>query len=274
MIPYAQTVYDVASSVNAVAFSQRGATYGIFVYGPYVFLPSGTFDITFEVKVGEHGEGYLGTVDVSEDYARTLLCRKDIYGFETPTNVWTNYTMTLATTRLRRAVEFRISTNGAADFYLNRVIVKKVRDSAAADFGAKTFSRKDLSLDNAELTSDGFIAYTHNEANGTLWYGPYVTLPADSYRATFFIKASSLLPNPNERILRLEVSSTYGFTKLASRDLLAFDFQNPENASRWQSFTLGFTIDHEVSNIEFRGLYPSNATDISLAFISIQKADS
>lgn len=271
IIPYAQVINDPTSSSGYVAYSQRGTSYSVFVYGPYVFLPPGTFDVTFEVKFGEHNEGYLGTIEVSDNYGTSILSKEDIYGFDTPANTWTNYTLSLATTTLRRAVEFRIFTRGAADIYFDEVILKRVGQSADTDFGTKTYSQEDLFLGPGKLTSDGFVVWKRNVSSTVLWYGPYTTFFPGTYKTAFFIKASPALTSPNQKVLTLEVSSLYGSDKLATRDVYASDLFDSENASSWHSFTLEFTSDQQTSNVEFRGVNPSPDVDIYLGYILVER---
>jgi len=134
----AQIVNDPTSSSGYAAYSQKGANCDVFIYGPYVFLPPGTFDVTFEVKVSEHNEGYLGTLEVSDNYGASIICKGDLYGFDTPANTWRSYTLSLTTTELRSAVKFCILTAGISDVFLDKVIVRRVNQSANTDFGTNT----------------------------------------------------------------------------------------------------------------------------------------
>ena len=272
MIPSGQIIYDKDSNDGNVAFSPNGTDAGVFLYGPYVFLPLGVYEITFEVKLGTHQDGYLATIDVSEGHGTSILSKRDLFGFEAPSNAWINYTLSLSSTQLRRAVEFRIFTNGAADIYLDRVIVKRILTQTATDFGARTYSQRDLSLNGCTINEEGFIVFRQNSSNGVIWYGPYITLPTGYYRATFFLRASSPI-NSSEKILSLDVTALNGKLFLATRNLYQTDLPNSSNASNWQNIALDFTCGSQTSGVEFRGLDPSPDVDIYLAFILIQKAD-
>jgi uncharacterized membrane protein len=271
LVPYARIVNDPTSNSGNVVYSQKEAGNNVVLYGPYVFLPPGTFDVTFEVKVGEHQEGYLGTIDVSENFGTSILSKEDIYGFNIPANTWTNYTLSLTTTKLRRAVEFRVFTSGLADIYLDRVIVKRTSQLADADFGTITLSQKDLNLGTGEFNDEGFIVNRHGVSDTFVWYGPYVTLPPGTYKATYFIKASSPLSSRNQKVLTIDAVSLLGSHGLAGKTLYSFDLFDDENVSRWHSFTLTFTSDHVLTDVEFRGLNPSPDVDIYLGFILIER---
>lgn len=275
MTTNAQIVYDPTSNDGNVVFSQKGTDPGFFVYGPYVFLPAGEFEITFEIKLGEHSEGYLGTIDVSENFGDSILGRRDIYGFEKTENAWTNYTLSLSSTELRKQVEFRVSTNGAADIYLDRVIVKRLTDKAKINFGTKTFSRQDLLLGSCTLNEYGFIIYNHNSSNPTLWYGPYTNLPSGNYTVTFLLRIS--WPSPflektlTTRMLTIDVAKSYGQIRLVAKDILLLNLLNLPNATGWHSFTLEFMTSSSITSVEFRGLEPSSNVDISLGLIIVEK---
>lgn len=271
IIPYAQVVNDPTSNSGYIAYSQKGANYSVFVYGPYAFLPSGTFNITFEMKFGEHAEGYLGTIDVSEDYGASISCKEDLYGFNTATNTWINYTLSLETTVLRSLVEFRIFTTGASDIYFDRVIVKRVSQSADTDFGTKTYRQYDLLLGTGVLTPDGFGTWNRNVSRTVLWYGPYVTLPQGTYKTTFFIKAAPPISSPDQKVLTLDITSLFGANQLATRDVYASDMFGSANASSWRGLALEFTTSQQLNNVEFRGIDPSPNFDIYLAFILIER---
>jgi hypothetical protein len=268
MIQNAQLAHDPSSNEGSVIFSQKGTNPGFFAYGPYTFLPPGMFEITFEIKLGQHTEGYLATVDVSENYGESVLAKRDLYGFETNANSWTNYTVTLSSTTLRKAVEFRTFTEGSADVYLDRVIVKRVLNETGVDFGTKAYSRQDLLLGSSELSDEGFIIFNHNLTNGALWYGPYANFPTGNYTVTFYLSMSALFPNSTEKILTLDVSAAYGQQELAAKNIYASDLQ-VRDSSPWQNFVLEFTVRAELSHVEFRGLYRSPNVDIRLGLILV-----
>lgn len=126
LLSSAQIVQDPSFTDKRVVFRAEGTDPGIFAYGPYVFLPpSSKFEITFELRFGNHSDEHLATIDVAEDYGRSVLCKSDIYGSGTPANVWINFTLTFSSTTLRQDVEFRVLAEGKSDIYFDRVIVRK-----------------------------------------------------------------------------------------------------------------------------------------------------
>jgi uncharacterized membrane protein len=270
IVTNSQIVDDETSNSGSVAFYQNGTTQTTFFYGPYLFLPPGKFEVSFEIKFGEHGDGYLGTLDVSENFGGNILSKRDIYGFESIAKSWTNYTVDLSSTKLRRTIEFRMFTKGTVDIYLDRVIVKRISDKADTDFGTKTYSRQDLLVDNSTLSNGGFLIHRRGLTDIIAWYGPYVNLPAGNYTSTFFLKTS--MPSPSfEKSLTIDVAELYGQIRLIAKDILSTDLLNFPNTTGWHSFTLEFTTLSPITFVEFRGLDPSPNLDIYLGFILVER---
>lgn len=119
-----EIVYDETSKSGYVALSQKGVNNGSFIYGPYVCLPPGTFNVTFEIKVQEHEKGHIAYFDVTDEQGSVILARKDLYDSELNDEGWSNVTLTFSTHTFRSKIEFRIFTSGFADVYADQVIVE------------------------------------------------------------------------------------------------------------------------------------------------------
>ncbi len=266
-----QIVKDENSKSGYVAFSEKGENSGIFIYGPYACLPSGTFNVTFEIKVTEKNDGYIGTLDVSENYGEFIVSRKDIYGFELKSREWTNFTLSFTSTKVRKALEFRAFSSGISDIYIDRVIVKRISSAAEADFGLKTFSFKGLPLMSGYISEDGFLVHQQNVTNGFFWCGPYMSLPPGSHKITFFLKTSPLPREPDEKILTLDAMSDCGRNVLTECDVYSSSFLNGNEIPNWCEFTIHLTVEDHLENVEFRGKNPSLNYDIYLAFILVER---
>lgn len=266
-----EIVPDATSKSGYVAFSQKGVNNGSFIYGPYVCLPSGTFNVTFEIKVGEHNDSYIGTFDVSDDHGGSVVSRRDVYGFELQTNEWINLTLTFTSTKFRTALEFRAFSSGTADTYIDRVIVKRISSIARANFGPKTFNSRNLLLASGYTSEEGFLIHQHNVTSYAFWYGPYTTFPPGGYNASFFLKILPSLTGLDEKILTLDVTSDYGNDVLTEYDVYSSSFLNSDKMSDWREFTLQFTAKDNLENVEFRGITPSPNYDIYLAFILVDR---
>lgn len=93
------------------------------------------------------------------------------------------------------------------------------------------------------------------------WFGPYDTLPPGNYTVSYDLKVSSLV---NEPLVTLDVL-TQGEI-IASTLIYSSNFTQP---SVWQNFTLQFELKQPVSDIEFRGMYVTNVTDIYIDYIDV-----
>jgi uncharacterized membrane protein len=261
-----------ANSQNVVFYSQEST--GTFLYGPYTYLIKGAYEVTYTVKVGEHPEGRLGKLIVSDHENTMTISEKDIYGFELSPNTWTNFTLTFASTNLRTALEFQVSSSGATDIYVDRVVVNRLTPEATVDFGSKTFTFRDLPLASGYLSAEGLLIHPHNLTSTLFWYGPYTSLPEGSYNATVFLKTSPVPQDPNERLLILDVTADDGNIQIVpetvvnAASLLLLDLKGFVN---WRMFTLEFTIDAS-EHVEFRGFYPSPNYDVILSFILLEKS--
>jgi uncharacterized membrane protein len=267
--PPAEVVVDASSQSGNVVLCPEGSS-GYFVVGPYGYLLQGSYEIRFLLRFGGHGDGYIGTLDVSDDYGRTVLCKRDVYGFESQTNEWFNLTLTFNSTKLRTAVEYRAFSSGNNDIYIDKVYVRRISTNVTTDFGLKTFNARDLSLHSGSLDENGFFVNDPNASADFFWYGPYTSLPAGEYRATFFMKIPKLSEGQSEKILSLSISSDSGRNVLMESDLYSKNFTE-QDISEWHGFQLEFTAVNNLQNVEFRGIYPSSAYKILFAYVMIER---
>ncbi len=99
--------------------------------------------------------------------------------------------------------------------------------------------------------------------HGNMWFGPYVFFPSGNYTAVFTLRISSPVPQ-NATVIRIDVD--YGNVVTVSRQvLIGADFPN----TGWQTFRLNFDLKEPVFDIQFRGVFPTNATGIYLSGISV-----
>jgi uncharacterized membrane protein len=127
VINVGQIITDATSDSGLVAFSQKEIDSGTFIYGPYICLPPGTYDIIFEIKISQPDQGLIAKLDIADNCGHVILIEKNLYSIEVQTEQWNNVTLQLSISNLRSALEFRIFTTGLADIYFDRVIIKKSR---------------------------------------------------------------------------------------------------------------------------------------------------
>jgi uncharacterized membrane protein len=265
-----QIIVDPSAKSENVVFYPQEST-GTFIYGPYTYLTRGTYEVTYTIKVGEHTEGHLGKLLISDKMNTIIISEKDIYGFELLPNKWTNFTLTFTSTKLRTSLEFQVSGSGTADIYVDKVLVNRISPEASVDFGSKTFTFTDLPYASGYLNAEGFLFHPRNLTSTFFWYGPYTNLPEGSYNATVFLKTSPVPQKPTEKLLTLDVTADNGNLQIvpaivvnASNLLIYNEFVD------WRTFTLEFTIDAS-EHVEFRGFYPSPKSDISMSFILLER---
>jgi uncharacterized membrane protein len=129
-IGFGQVTPDPSSLRDQVVLCPKDSRGGL-VYGPYMYLPPGHFDVTFLLKTGEHDEGYLGALDVADDAGNTVLATRALDGSDLESHTWINLTLPISSIHDRAHVECRLFTTGAADIYLDRVIIQ--RSTSASD---------------------------------------------------------------------------------------------------------------------------------------------
>jgi hypothetical protein len=267
-----QIIVDSSAKNEKVVFYPQEST-GTFVYGPYTYLITGTYEVTYAIKVGEHTEGHLGKLLISDNVNTIIISEKDVYGFELLPNTWTNFTLTFTSTKLRTSLEFQVSSSGAADIYVDRVVVNRISPEALVDFGSKTFTFRDLPLASGYLSDERLLIHPQNLTSTFFWYGPYTSLPEGSYNATVFLKTSPVPEELTEKLLTLDVTTDDGNFQIVpaivvnASNLLVYN-----ELEDWRTFSLEFTIDAS-EHIEFRSFYPSLKYDIFLSFILLEKFD-
>jgi hypothetical protein len=131
---FIQIVSDPSSTSEKVILFPKELT-GFLAFGPYTYLLQGSYEVTFELKLGPYRDNRIGWCDVSVNLGNSTVAEKDIFGSETPTYKWANYTVTFNSTKFMTGVEFRAYSFGTADIYLDRIIVKRVAPYAAGTFG-------------------------------------------------------------------------------------------------------------------------------------------
>jgi uncharacterized membrane protein len=267
---FSQIISDSSAVSEKVVLCPKNQP-GYFISGPYNYLLQGSYEVTFTVKVGEHNSSRVGWCDISSNFTNSVASKRDIFGFELQSGAWTNFTLAFTSTKLLTTVEFRVSSYGTADMYVDRVAMKRISPNATSDFGLRTFGSSDLSLISGAMSKEGFLIFQQNTTSSGFWYGPYVSLPPGKYRATVLLKVSPLPQKPDEHILTLSVSANSGRDIYAKYEVKASEFLNKDKASDWQEFTLEFIARDNLEGVEFTGLAPSSNFNIYLAYIIVEK---
>ena len=196
-------VPDSASEVGEVALSPRGSAQGFLVFGPYVYMTEGVYDVSFCLQVSQPWEGYIGTFEVTCDQGRQLLTKRDLYGYEFPSPEWREMRLLLSLDGPKELVEFRLRTKGAANVRIDRIEVNRTDLRPGATASTITFNYVDLLVDEGELTDDCLLRHLPVE-DEVFWYGPYHGLPLGDYNATFYLKAIPSGTSDNGTLVTLD----------------------------------------------------------------------
>lgn len=116
-------VTDETAPNKIAALSQQGVHYGTLVYGPYVCLPPGTYNVNFEIKVPNSTAEKVATLDIAANLGQSIFVSEDLYGNNVPNHGWTNVTLVFSLSNFTTLVEFRVLADGVADVYIDRVII-------------------------------------------------------------------------------------------------------------------------------------------------------
>lgn len=121
----------------------------------------------------------------------------------------------------------------------------------------------------ADATADGGwclqrLSTEINLGNQTIWYGPYVTMPAGTYKVAFRMKIST--PVTAGSICRIDVYSAATGT-ISTMNLTNTSFTR---TNEWQVFVLDAIIPANATNIEFRGTdFTGNVANVFLDYITV-----
>jgi hypothetical protein len=111
-------------------------------------------------------------------------------------------------------------------------------------------------------TSGRVISSDPSNSIGMIWFGPYKFFSPGTYSATFRVRTA------NETCqLLLQIEANQGTLSIAEKAVNGTAF-NQLNA--WQEFSLHFKIG-SPTNLEFRGLCPSNNTQVAVDFVKVEQ---
>jgi len=118
-----------------------------------------------------------------------------------------------------------------------------------------------------ESSKSGRVLFhsVENESSKLFWFGPYTPLPQGNFTATISLKAENM---GEGNILTIDVAANGGKIILAYQTINLKNFKYP---NYWQNFTINFELKKPTSDIEIRGMFDSNITNLYLDYIQIQQ---
>jgi hypothetical protein len=120
-----QITNDSSSQSGRVALSRKGLDEGMLIYGPYITLPNGNFVAVFRIKANETSQNVSVRCEVVSQPGAHILSQR-MLGFSEihDDGAWFTVTLSFSLKVLTQNIEFRVSSNGMTNLYVDEVIVK------------------------------------------------------------------------------------------------------------------------------------------------------
>jgi uncharacterized membrane protein len=110
-------------------------------------------------------------------------------------------------------------------------------------------------------------SFVSDAAAFSMWYGPYSTLYPGNYSA-MYVLASNTTSNASAPVITLDVVSDGGSTVYRSETLNESEFARPNAPT---AFVLDFHIDQMVTGVQFRGMFPTGAAQVTMFGVTVQQ---
>jgi uncharacterized membrane protein len=227
---------------------------GMFWHGPYVALPKGNYIARYWLRLDKAYDGTLIDIDVATNAGLNVLKFLTLSGsnFE-KIGEWQSFDIEFTLQNDTNTVEFRgINVKELAPISFLAVELYQNTSSSQQPISNAAFYSKDMSIDQGIVVK-----------NGTLWHGPYATLPKGEYIARYWLRLDEAY---NGTLLDIEVTTRAGTRVLTS---LTVHSSNFERTSKWQSFEVKFTLQNDVNIVEFRGVNVRELAPISLLAVEV-----
>jgi hypothetical protein len=259
-------IEDPTSTSRYVLHNGEKDPKGDFWHSPYIDLPPGLYRVTYVIKVNGASEvrqsDQLLTVDVTASSGKILLAKRDVYGVHAPSGgQWFNVSLSFGLRTPTEEIEFKGFAVGNQSVYLDYLMVEQLSPKPVS-ITESAFNYEDLSLDESTgIISEGIIM--HAEGFGTLWRGPYTSLPKGNYTAEFWLKLDRPYIGP-----LLDIGVSINSEKKVLTRLTVYDY-NFRRIDAWQSFDVKFTLLNDSSNVEFPGMTVREGAPISFLLVEV-----
>jgi uncharacterized membrane protein len=256
-------------SINGSEVLKYVAKSPTFVYGPYITLPPGTYNVTFWIMIKDvNYEGYIATVDVAYQGGIELVSRP-IYTFDLKSGEFIPVNITFYTPNVLHLVEFRIidvNSNANGTLYLEKIEVQQVSlDRETKQYMYLTYKQL---ISNVRV-EDGLIIREPGDKHYFVWFGPYIPLEAGEYAAYVKIKFSNITSATRDVIMQIDVVADNGTKVLALFNIT----KNMVKDGQWITIPLNFTLEKDYNDIEIRGFNVAEGVSVELAYILLVRED-
>jgi uncharacterized membrane protein len=116
-------VSDVSARNDYVALSRKGLDEGILTFGPYLALPSGAFEAIFRIKTNETMQDATIDLQVISQTGAIVLSQKTLNSTELYDGQWFNVTLPFSLETFTKGIEFRVTSNGMTNLYVDTVTI-------------------------------------------------------------------------------------------------------------------------------------------------------
>jgi len=244
-----------------VAKSNNGSKPGLFVYGPYTFLPEGNYRVSYKVKIENPQASLLGYYQITHELEE-VVTRKNIWSYDYSDDERRDVEIIIGLDRVSMLTEFQLYSYGVADIYLSEITISPL-DIENVLSSTKSFYHENLATKSAEVTSDMTIR-SGNTTSNELWYGPYAQVNPGQYEVEFNLRAQSISVPYSNHVITLDVISSKTLSLLAEYNVTSVDVDHGD----WIKIVLQFSIQ-EPQKLEFRGMHPSEVWIIELSDIAL-----
>jgi len=260
--------YEIVS-INGSKVLKYVANSPTFVYGPYITLPPGTYNVVFWIMIKDvNFDGYIATVDVAYQGGIELVSRP-IYTFDLKSGVFIPVNITFYTPNVLNLVEFRIiDVNSKANgkLYLDKIEVQQVSlDREVKQYMYLTYKQL---ISNVKV-ENGIIIREPGDKHYFVWFGPYIPLKAGEYVAYVKIKFSNITSATRDIIMQIDVVADNGTKVLALFNIT----KDMVKDGQWITLPLNFTLEKDYNDIEIRGFNVAEGVNVELAYILLVKED-
>lgn len=244
-----------------VARSVNGSKPGLFVYGPYTFLPEGNYVVSYRIKVENSESPLVGYYQITRELEE-VVTRKNIWSYDFTDSDWHVVDIVVGLDRISMLTEFQLYSFGKADVYVSEISVTPLSVESIVS-STRSYYSDNLVVPNGDVT-DEMIIRSINETMNELWYGPYSIIEPGSYVLDFNLRARPLGDSFSNDVIKLDVISSKNLSMIAEFNVTALDMEGGD----WKKIVLRFTVN-EPMKLEFRGMYPSNDWLIELSDITL-----
>lgn len=257
---------DAGNGVALVYESAGGEK--IINAGPYMTFPTGTYRVTFRVKVSDNSSSEpLVRLDVAGDQGRVVLAEKIIRGSDfTASDEYQDFSLEYTLYEgIAWQVEFRPYLLGRGKIYIDSVyVIFADRADPAWQYEAEQmYYTGKIEKDDDANGGLAVVSTPGRDPADVMMRGPNRVYEAGEYTARFRLKTQKI--NGTGIVAKISAYSVNTGKLLHSRDVMANDFKE---SWKYQSFTLPFSL-RKKDVVEFR-VYFSGTAKVATDSVTVE----